>query len=149
VVTRARAFSIALLCAVLLGLWKASSCRLCSSPTPCLLTGDDWGQGHKAVGGFLRSSYLLLGKKSLVPICGRKIATFGHLFHLVGDQVSMLVLLDLSAASSSTDCTELLPHLQTPLGRVRDALQSLSSPFLLSAGSCGQCSSAGTVIWYK
>lgn len=63
--------------------------------------------------------------------------------------MSTLVLLDLSAASSSTDCTELLPHLQTLLGRNGGALWSLSSPFLISAGSCGQAFSARTVTWYQ
>lgn len=116
---------------------------------PACLQGTYWGQGCKAVSGFLRSSYLLLWRKSLVPSCSRMIAMFSHLFHLVGDQVSMLVLLDLSAASSSTDCTDLLPHLQTLLGRDRGALWSLSSPFLISVGSYGQSSSARTVTWYK
>lgn len=62
--------------------------------------------------------------------CGRRIALLGHLFHQVDDQVLMLILLDLSAASSSVD---------------QGALWSFSSPFLISAGSCGLSSSARTV----
>lgn len=81
--------------------WASFSYRLGTSPCLICLQRQNGSLGPVTVKllWLLRSNYLLLWRKFLIPSFGVKIALFKHL-HLAEDQMSTLVLLDLSAASS-------------------------------------------------